>query len=362
MKILILGFGKIKFMPYVNFYLQNLDRENNDIHLLYWNRDLQNEDTSHLKGITLHEFKCFQEDDVSKTTKLKSFLKYRAFALNVLKNEHFDFIIVLHSLTGLVVGDYLKKHFKGKFIFDYRDVTYEGFAPFKSAVASLVENSLFTFVSSDSFRAYLPKAAERKIHTIHNLDAKALAHNSGERASYVSGEKIKIGFWGFIRNEELNLKIIEQLGNDDRFELHYYGREQQIAKNLKAFAEGKKCNNVFFHGEYSPEERYDFIKEIHLIHNIYDTTGEMLAVGNKYYDGVVFSVPQVCMVGSYMGSLCIEKGIGFVADPYSDSFKATLCKGLCSLQGEEFSENCHTTVEGILREQEKNIALVKSIR
>ena len=362
MKILIMGLGKIKFMPYVNFYLENLDRENNDIHLLYWNRDLQSEDTSHLGGITLHEFRCFQEDDVKKTSKLKSFLKYRAFALNVLKQENFDFVIVLHSLTGVVVGDYLKKHFKGRFIFDYRDVTYERFAPFKNAVASLVDGSLFTFVSSDSFRAFLPKESEEKIHTIHNVDTNAVSRTNGAQASYVAGEKIKIGFWGFIRDEKLNLKIIEQLGNDDGFELHYYGREQQIAKNLKAFAEEKKYNNVFFHGEYAPEERYEFIKDFYLIHNIYDDAGAMLAVGNKYYDGVAFSVPQVCMVGSYMGRLCTENGVGFVADPYSDSFKATLCQGLAKLQGEAFSENCHTTMEGILKEQGENIALIKNLR
>ena len=40
MKVLIMGFGKIKFMPYLNIYLENIDREKNDVHLLYWNRDL----------------------------------------------------------------------------------------------------------------------------------------------------------------------------------------------------------------------------------------------------------------------------------------------------------------------------------
>jgi hypothetical protein len=217
-------------------------------------------------------------------------------------------------------------------------------------------------VSSNSFREFLPKTAEEKIYTIHNVDANAMDYCAGNKVFYVPGEKIKIGFWGFIRNEELNLKIIEQLGNDCRFELHYYGREQQIAKNLKAFAEKGKYSNVFFHGEYSPEERYEFIKSFHLIHNIYNTSGEMLAVGNKYYDGILFSVPQVCMVGSYMGQLCTEKGVGFVADPYSEGFKALLCEGLAGLQGEEFTKNCSTTLKGILNEQEKGISLIKAIK
>ena len=54
MKILIIGFGKIKFMPYMNFYLDNIDKNANEVHLLYWNRDLREEDTSALECVTLH--------------------------------------------------------------------------------------------------------------------------------------------------------------------------------------------------------------------------------------------------------------------------------------------------------------------
>ena len=46
MKILIMGFSKIKYMPYINFYLGNIDVAANDVHLLYWNRDLMPEDTT----------------------------------------------------------------------------------------------------------------------------------------------------------------------------------------------------------------------------------------------------------------------------------------------------------------------------
>ena len=76
MKILIIGFAKIKYMPYLDLYLENLDRENNDIHLIYWNRDLKEENLSRLEGINLHEFVSFQEDDVAKFSKLENFRKF----------------------------------------------------------------------------------------------------------------------------------------------------------------------------------------------------------------------------------------------------------------------------------------------
>ena len=84
MKILIMGFSKIKYMPYINFYLENINADENDVHLLYWNRDLKAEDVSALTNIELHEFCCFQSDDVSKLSKIGSFIKYRKFALKIL--------------------------------------------------------------------------------------------------------------------------------------------------------------------------------------------------------------------------------------------------------------------------------------
>ena len=66
MKILIVGFAKIKYMPYLNLYLENIDREKNDVHLVYWNRDMKEEDTKNLQGIALHEYCSLQDDDAPK--------------------------------------------------------------------------------------------------------------------------------------------------------------------------------------------------------------------------------------------------------------------------------------------------------
>lgn len=73
MKILFAGFSKIKYMPYMNFYLSAADRENSEVHVIYWNRDLADEDLSALAGVTLHEFRKSQPDDAPKLSKLKSF-------------------------------------------------------------------------------------------------------------------------------------------------------------------------------------------------------------------------------------------------------------------------------------------------
>ncbi len=353
MKILIMGFSKVKYMPYMNFYLDNLNKDTSEIHVLYWNRDLQSEDLSKYKGCTFHEFRCYQEDDVSKLFKVKSFVRYRKYAKKLLKNESFDFVFVLHSLTGVLVADILKKRYKGRYIFDYRDVTYEGFAPFKKIVATLTKNSSATFVSSDRFRQFLPFDCEKKIFTSHNLLLDSLNHRD-ERTLYgIPSDKIRVAFWGFIRHEEINKEIIKKFSTDDRFELHYYGREQQIALNLKAYAKEINAKNVFFHGEYVPEERYNFVRSTDIIHNVYsntETPSAINAMGNKYYDGIIFGIPQLCFENSLMAEKAVAAGVGLACNPFDEDFTDRVFSYYNNLNKKEFNESCELETEKIMEE------------
>lgn len=361
MKILLMGFGKLKFMPYMNFYLDNLDRKKHDIHLLCWNRDLKQDAYDALDDITIHEYRCYQEADVPKTEKIKSFAGYRQYALDLLKKESFDFIFIVHSLTGIVLWDYISKNYKGKYVFDYRDFTYESFLPFKCVVASLVRGSKFTFVSSDAYRIYLPQAESNKIYTIHNIDSRLSYTNEENQQAEKPSERIRIGFWGFIRDYKINCKIIEQIGNDNRFVLHYYGREHQICLDLKKYVEENNIQNVFFHGEYNPDEKAEIIKNTDLLHNLYDDTGAKLAIGNKYYDGLVSGKPQACMPGSYMGALCKKNSVGFVCNPYTEGFADKLYNEYNEMLKGNLKENCRKALSVINSQQEKNINIIKAI-
>ena len=359
MKILILGFSKIKYMPYMNFYLENIDPEANEIHLLYWNRDLKEEDTSSLQGVKLHEFRCAQKDDVSKSSKIGSFIRYRKYAKHLIKKEKFDFVIFLHSLPGVLLSDVLVKKYTDKFIFDYRDSTYEHFKPFKNVIAKLVKASKATFVSSDAFRQFLPESEKDKIFTSHNLLTDSLSHRDEKIKHGIPSDKIRIAFWGFIRHEDVNREIIRKIAADDRFELHYYGREQQIAQNLKRYVTEINAQNVFFHGEYKPEDRYQFVRNTDLIHNIYKDNNMMLAMGNKFYDGLIFYVPQLCLKGSFMGEKCTKAGIGLACDPFCENFTEKIFDYYKDLNQNVFIECCNDILIGVMKEYDEGKQFIR---
>lgn len=360
MKILIMGFSKIKYMPYINFYLENINAESNDIHILFWNRDMQDENTSSLKGIKLHEFCCKQEDDVAKYTKIVSFIKYRKYAKKIIKKEKFDFIIILHTLPSILLYNVLQKKYKNKFIFDYRDYTYEGFKPFKKAISKIVKSSYATFVSSDAFRIFLPYECEDKIYTSHNILTDSLFYRDEKMKHGIKSDKIRIAFWGFIRHEEINYEIIRKITNDERFELHYYGREQQIALRLKQYAKKNDAKNVFFHGEYKPEDRYTFVRNTDIIHNVYQDTNTLFAMGNKYYDSIVFYIPLMSLDGSFMAETAKKAGIGLNVNPYENDFTDKLYDLYNKINENEFKMNCDKELERILTEYKNGAEIIRN--
>lgn len=360
MKILIIGFAKIKYMPYLNLYLENIDATENEVHILYWNRDLVEEDVSHIKNATLHEFRCYQEDDVSKLSKIGSFFKFRHFAKTLIKKNKFDFLITLTSVVSVLLSDVLLGKYKNQFFYDYRDVTYEKFPLYKRVVWSIVEKSCRTFVSSDAFRGYFPQSQQKKICTTYNLLTDSLNHRDDKTLYGTASKKIRIAFWGFIRHEEVNRKIIRHLVNDERFELHYYGREQETAKNLKSFAESINGGNIFFHGEYKPEDRYNFIKNTDIIHNIYDDSNMMLAMGNKFYDGMIFKIPQICTEGSFMGKTAEKFGIGKAINPDSSNFSESIYEFFISLDKAQFENNCDNALKQVLEDNKRTVNYIKT--
>ena len=361
MNILIIGPGKLKYMPYLHFYLDNIDWKANDVHVAYWNRDEKPEDTTIFQGLILHEFKCFMVNDAPLKEKFRCFRKYRAFVKGILSAYHFDFVIVLHTLSGLMIYDALRMNFKGHFLLDYRDSTYESRNElFGRAVKSLCRMSRVTFVSSDAFRRFLPKDCANKIYTSHNLLEDSLQHREYQKTP---SDKIRLAFWGFIRHFEINRILIDRISTDKRFELHYYGREQKDALDLKEYAKRIGASNVFFHGEYNPNERYEFVKNTDLIHNIYSSANEnmAMAMGNKYYDSIIFRIPQVCQLNSFMGHASMEHGVGFMANPENPEFCEIVFQYMSALNRGQFSRACDVELERVYAEYKIGKNLISCI-
>lgn len=360
MKILLLGLTKLKYMPYINFYLNQLDDIKHEIHVCYWERDRIG-DISIDKRIALHRVHMDMSDAIPLKKKMSFFIKYRKFAKHVIKDVSPDFIIVMHSTTALLIMDDLCLRYKGRYIFDYRDVTYERNCAYRWAVAEVLKKAKLTFTSSDGFRKYLPEV--KNLYTSHNISM--LPDTDREvylERLFSKQEPIRIAFWGLLRHLEINKKIISAFAMDKRFELHYYGRAQGMIGDYIISA-SKKWENIFFHGEYELKDRNEMAKETDLLHNIYDNSDKTtpLAMGNKYYDGLIYYIPQLCMSDSYMGKRSARVGVGIECNPYGDDFSDKVYQYYFSLDRREFVENCDKELDKVKLDMKKAETIIFNI-
>lgn len=358
MKILLMGFSKLKYMPYIHFYLDAINCNSHQVHVVYWNRDLKEEPIDEYGNIVLHEFKKHQLDNVAKYSKIFSFIQYRRFVLNIMRNESFDFIISLHSMPSVLLKDILRKKYREKYIFDYRDITYENNYLYKKIIHDLVRFSKVTFVSSNGFRGVLPQEESNKILTTHNINTNELS--CAERKCS-DNKCIRIAFWGYIREESFNKVIISKISKDTRFELHYYGREQNVAKNLKEYVKQIGADNIFFHGEYLPKDIMEFSRNVDMIHNLYSSQNMMLAMSNKFYDGICLEIPQLCMNGSIMGKRIETSRIGIVCNPYDENFTDIIYKEFSKINRKEFSDQCKREKKHLLVEYENARSVIEEM-
>ena len=361
MTIALIGFNKILYMPYINFYLSGIDVCANEVHVIYWIRD-NNPDIDLPKQITLHGFRRCIKDTVPLIKKSKDIISFGRFAKKELKRINPDLLIVMHSTTAISFYRFLKNKYKGRYIFDYRDITYENICFYKKMVNQIIINSKLSFTSSDGFRFLLPDSA--KLMTSHNVNFSSFIHREEFRKKRETDSRhvpIRIAFWGLLRHTKLNRAVVDRIGGDKRFELYYYGRAQgamlDLMKEMTA-----KYNNVFYLGEYDYNKREQFAINVDLLHNLYlnDTKTEPFAMGNKYYDGIGYYIPQLCTKGSYMGEMCVKHGVGIAIDPFSEDICEKIYSYYMDYDQSAFLSNCDIEYHRIANEVSNGIEQIKN--
>ena len=357
MKILIIGFAKIKYMPYLNLYLDNIDIENNDVHLMYWDRD-GGIDKTISPSVKIHVFKESLEDELPKYKKLGAFRRFTNAAKELIKKENFDFIISLTSIPTVLLSSVLLRRYREKYIFDYRDYTFEWIKPYKALIAKLVENSAMTVYSSEKHLDFLPES--EKLFIAHNFIKSSLEYKKEKSFEKLDGQPIRISYWGILRNEDFNKNVIDKFANDSRFEISFYGKKQKTVENLEAYCKQQNISNIHFYGEYQEEDRYTFAENTDILYNLYSVSGtEGMAMGNKFFDGVIFQIPQICTKGSYMGEKAEEYGVGCAADVNSTGLSDDVYKYYCGLKFDKFREKCRKVENMLIEDYENTVSTIK---
>lgn len=348
MKICILGFCNLTIMQYLYKYTTILDEKGIEYDVVYWNRLGIHEDAS-FKGqaisfnSTINTYQPFRK-------KIIQFIQYAQFMRDKIKKGKYSKLIVLTTQTAIPLFDILCTKYKGKYIYDFRDITKEKFSIYRKAVIELINNSFITMVSSAGFIREIGIKNTRKIQIAHNTQS--IGFKRVKPNYNANNNPIRIVYWGIIRQLEHNKRVCDCFGKDDRFQVVFHGTG--LNDELQAYCQKKKYSNISFTGLYKQSNITIFAEEADILHCIYENDAEQKpAMPVKAYDAIRYQLPVLvnsnCQVADFFqgipGALSVELS--------KDNINNTVYEWYKSLSNEQIEEGYKLLQEKILSDDIK---------
>lgn len=343
MKIGIIAASNIRYSPYIFFYTDILDKIGAAYELIIPDRTGV-QDT--YAGV-LHVLPWNR-----KTPTAVSYALYARQVKKVVRQQHYDALIVLTTVNATYLGTWLKKHFKGKYIVDIRDYTHENIKPYFMLEGIAVRNSMMNVISSRRFQEFLPKA---DYHVCHNFPGENLRD---ENIPFSKAEgTIQIGYVGALGYVEQCKKLMQLVAADPRFSMDFYGYSQNEPL-LKEFAQSLHCDAIRFHGPYVAKEKAGIIQKTDILFNAYGNGCPLLdyALSNKLYDALIYKKPILTSPGTFMtemgGPLAFPMDIPNAQDLNGlyDWYTALDADALCRYADE--------TMAAVIRENEQTVSRI----
>lgn len=342
--------GDLVYCPYIVRYIERFNLLESDYEVLFWNR-------SSYKIESDNRYKCYEKpspESLSKRKKLIDFYGFRVWLKNQLDKTNPDGIIFLSTLSAVLLFD-VANQYKNRYVFDIRDYSYENIGLFKHIEKKIINNSFFTSISSKGFKAFLPSHEYVIAHNF-NRNERTQSYNFNKQK-----EPYHIVWNGTVRFFNYQKQYLDLFKNDSRFVLVYHGAGTDL-EQYKAYCEENEIDNVVFTGAYDNAKKYELIKRAAFLNNCYgglDGDELRFAISNRFYDGMVYHIPQIVESGGFKAKELSRLGLGLVVEPDSD-LPDKLYNYYNTLAPSVFDFNCDNALDEILAEDNHYIESIDS--
>lgn len=301
MKIGLICPSNMLYMPYVDNYTKILKENNANYTIINWDRF----------GIEeISEF-TYRDDEVGHQRNFFDYYKYYRFIIKKLHKERFDKLIVFGLQLSFFLKRFLLEKYNGRYIIDIRD--YNKIIKF-SNFDKLIEKSIFTVISSQGYKEWLPKTNKYVIN--HNTNIKSVDKLKPIvlKNNY---EKINIAYIGAIRDYDINIKLIKSLSNNEKIDLFYHG-EGNINNDIIRFLKENDISNVMFTGRYRKESELELYEQSDIINvlRFNDSINNKTALPNRLYNATIYGKPMIAFKGTYLAKIIQDYNLGLVIESF----------------------------------------------
>lgn len=337
--------------PYLKKYTDVFHANGIKYDLIHWKRENETEYIGDNIFTYTGEFNRYS----GMLSKIKPFLGFRRFALKVIKQKKYDKLIILTTQTAFVLGPELIGKYKGKFLFDYRDTSYENLKPYSMYINKIIECSKFTCISSPGFKEYL--TPKKDYVTVHNFTNDFLMSRRNEIHKKNPDEKIIIGYIGLLREIEYHKKLIDLFGNDSRFEFRIHGGGEGLDE-LREYC--SKYDNAKVYGVYKETDKMKIMQDFDIIcYNYPYSFVNYPALANKFYDGLVLKIPMFANAATFSGQLIAKNKLGISLDENCTDAADKIYEYYRSFDEKEFIDSCNIYLDRVIDEDKHFYEIIK---
>ena len=305
-KLALIGLHNLHLMQFLYKYTDVLDAQGISYDVLYWDRDM--DDTIKVKPFKGRKiaYRYKMSNYQPKYKKIGRFLGCIAYMTKIIRENKYDHIILLTTQTALPLYVLSRTVRKAKYIYDYRDLTFEKIGLCKAYIQKMISQSYFTAISSLGFKEAI--ANSPKLLLSHNVSQ--LKYEPIEKTP---SDDLRLVFWGMIRQLEWNKKICDAFGNVPGIKLTYHGEGDY--KELNTYCQEKAYKNIQFTGRYTTDQIPMFVQNTDILLNLYENDGKQkLATTVKLYDGIRYGLPMLITRDSHMAELMKDNPAVFAMD------------------------------------------------
>lgn len=268
------------------------------------------------KGTADRLYKVRTYGNPSVIQKISGYVRFISYAKKVMRENHYDLIVLRNEITTILFTNFLRKYYKGKYIVSVKDLFNEN-AKLKNEklltkqLNKAVADSYLTTVSSPAFCQYFEDSGKSLL--VHNISPAVIPQKHMLSKEDVKKEPIIILYCGHISYPQIACKMIDRFKNDSRFFMRIVGNGSEP---VKAYADKTECKNIEVLGGFKSSETIDILNTGHIIYNVYgnDFRCEQTALSNKLYYSVCMHMPILVSPKTYMAEITGKLGVGFEID------------------------------------------------
>ena len=341
MKVCIIGFSTIELSPYMEKYIKLLGKT--EVEYFSISRELGHKKCTVIKNGASYQINCRKRKFF--LLKLLEHLKWKNNVIKILKKEKPNRLVVLTQYPAFFLRKILLNDYKEKYYFDVRD--YNKLFT-KRFIKTIIDNSIYTFISSEGFRKWLPSSDKL---VVNNNLPQEIVYFQNHKIDYKS--KISIAYFGAFSYLEENINLLKIVGNNKKYEIVYAGFGE-IEKDLKKFCELNNFSNVLFLGKFKREDKTKLYSNICLINAIYGCKSMLTttALPNKFYDSLAYRIPIVASKGTYLGEIIEKEKIGFTVNLDLSDFEDNINSFINDYNDSLFNKKCEMLLKQYINEEQ----------